>query len=312
MRVFLTGGTGLIGTRLTKLLLQRGDQPVVLTRRYALARQALGPKTELLEGDPMQSGPWMESVDTCDGVVHLAGENVFGKRWSTSFKQMLVDSRIKSTQNVVQALQRKPKRPDGSPRVLVNASAIGYYGSRGDEELTEDSPPGSDFLAQVCIDWEKAARAVEPSGVRLAIVRVGVVLDKEGGALTKMLTPFKLFVGGPVGSGKQWLSWIHHEDITGLFLFALDNPQARGPLNGTGVNPVTNRDFSRALGRALHRPSFVWTPRLALRVALGEVADLVTSGQRVLPKDALALGYNFKYPNVDGALTALFASEQRA
>jgi uncharacterized protein (TIGR01777 family) len=307
MRVFVTGGTGLIGTRLTKRLLERGDQPVVLTRRYGDARQTLGPKTELVEGDPMQPGPWMENVDTCDAVIHLAGENVFGKRWSADFKQMLVDSRIKGTQNVVGAVLRKPKRPDGSAKVLVNASAIGYYGPHGDEELTEDSPPGSDFLAQLCVDWEKAARAAEPAGVRLALVRVGVVLDRAGGALAKLLPPFKMFAGGPVGSGKQWMSWIHHEDMTGLFLFALDNAQAQGPFNGTASNPVTNRDFSKALGRALHRPSFVWTPGFALRLLLGEVADVVTTGQRVVPKNALALGYNFKYPTVDAALAQLFA-----
>jgi uncharacterized protein (TIGR01777 family) len=189
----------------------------------------------------------------------------------------------------------------------VNASAIGYYGPHGDEELTEDSAPGSDFLAQLCVDWEKAARAAEPAGVRLAIVRVGVVLDLAGGALAKLLPPFKMFVGGPVGSGKQWMSWTHHEDMTGLFLFALDNAQAQGPFNGTAPNPVTNRDFSRALGRALHRPSFLRTPGFALRMLLGEVADAVTTGQRVVPKHALALGYNFKYPTVDTALAQLFA-----
>ncbi len=306
MRVFLTGGTGLLGSRLSKLLLGRGDLPVVLTRRYGAARQQLGAQVELVEGDPMQPGAWMDSVAGCDAVVHLAGENVFGRRWSTAFKQLLVDSRVKSTQNVVAALARAPKRADGQPKVLVNASAIGYYGPHGDEEVDEDTPPGDDFLARLCVEWEKEARAAEPTGARLVIVRVGVVLDREGGALTKMLTPFKLFVGGKQGSGRQWMSWIHHEDMTGLLLLALDHPEARGPLNGTAPNPVTNREFTRELGQALHRPSFFPTPGFLLRLAVGEVAQVIVTGQRVLPRRALALGYNFKYPTLEPALKQLF------
>jgi uncharacterized protein (TIGR01777 family) len=305
MRVFLTGGTGLIGRRLTKLLLDRGDTAVVLTRRYGEARQLLTHRAELIEGDPMQPGPWMSAIDSCDAVVHLAGENVFARRWSPEFKQLLVDSRVKSTRNVVQAIGGKPQRPDGQPKVLVNASAIGIYGPRGDEEVTEETAPGNDFLADLCVEWEKAAHAVEPSGARLAIVRVGVVLDPEGGALAKLLTPFKLGVGGPVAGGKQWMSWIHHEDITGLMLFALDNPEVRGPLNGTAPNPETNRDFSRALGRALHRPSFLPMPRFALRLAIGGAAEIVATGQRVIPRRPLALGYNYKYPIVEAALAQL-------
>jgi uncharacterized protein (TIGR01777 family) len=305
MRVFVTGGTGLIGKRLVGQLLGRGDQLVILTRRYAAARQMFGPTCGLVEGDPVQPGEWMDAVGDCDAVINLAGENVFGRRWNEKFKALLFDSRVKTTQNVAQALLRKPKRSDGQPKVLVNASAIGMYGPHGDEELTEDSPPGTDFLAGLCVEWEKAARAVEPAGVRWATVRVGVVLDKEGGALPKLLTPFKLFAGGRAGTGRQWMSWIHHEDMTGLFLLVLDRAEARGPINGTAPNPVTNRDFGMALGRALHRPSFVPTPSFVLRLALGEVAEVVVQGQRVLPKRAQALGYTFKYPTVDAALTRI-------
>jgi uncharacterized protein (TIGR01777 family) len=305
MRVFMTGGTGLIGKRLVSRLMGRGDQVTVLTRRYGAARQMFGPDCGLEEGDPMQPGAWMEAVARCDAVVHLAGENVFGRRWNAPFKQLLVDSRVKGTQNVVQALQRRPRREDGQPKVLVNASAIGYYGPRGDEELGEDGPPGNDFLAELCKQWEAGARAVESSGVRCAIVRVGVVLDRHGGALAKLLPPFKLCAGGPVGSGRQWLSWIHHEDMVGVLLLALDNPEARGPFNGTAPNPVSNRDFSRALGRALHRPAFVWTPGFALRLGLGEAAHLILTGQRVLPRKALALGYTFRYPTLDSALAQI-------
>jgi uncharacterized protein (TIGR01777 family) len=302
MRVFITGATGLVGTRLVQRLRQRNDEVVILTRRAAFARERFDSACTVVEGDPVQSGPWMDSIGDSDAVVHLAGENVFGRRWNADFKTLLHDSRVKSTENVVKALSQSPHTSAGVAKVLVNASAIGYYGAHGDEELTEDSPPGNDALACVCIAWENAARAVERSGVRLAIIRIGVVLDREGGALKKMLTPFKMFVGGPVGSGKQYVSWIHHEDLVGLFLLALDRIEIRGPMNGTAPNPVTNKEFSKALGRALHRPSFMRTPRFMLRVMLGEVAGLITTGQRVVPRKALEAGYSFKFPDIDGAL----------
>jgi hypothetical protein len=307
MRVFVTGGTGLVGTRLVRRLRQRQDTVVLLTRRPAAAREKFGDDCTIVEGDPMQAGPWMDAVGDCEGVIHLAGESVFGRRWNEEFKTLLRDSRVRSTENVVQALARNPRTAAGNPKVLVNASAIGYYGPLQDEEVTEDSPPGNDFLARVCIDWEQAARQAETHGVRVAMVRVGVVLDREGGALTKMLTPFKLGVGGPIGSGKQWMSWIHHADLGGIFLLALDHAEARGPLNGTAPNPVTNKEFSRALGRALSRPSFLPTPAFALRVMLGEVADVVAAGQRVLPRKALALGYTYQYPTIDAALANILA-----
>jgi uncharacterized protein (TIGR01777 family) len=307
MRVFVTGATGLVGRRIVRRLHTRGDQIVILTRRASHAGQLFGNHVAVVEGDPMRPGDWMKALDDCDAVIHLAGENVFARRWNTDFKKQLRDSRILSTQHVVEALRRRPLRADGQAKVLVNASAIGYYGPRDEEELTEDSAPGSDFLAQLCIEWEQAARAAESAGVRVAWVRVGVVLDKEGGALAKLLTPFRLFAGGPVASGRQWMSWIHYADLVSLFLLAIDNAQARGALNGTAPNPVPNREFSKALGRALHRPSFVWTPALALRVALGEVATLVATGQRVLPKRALELGYSFQYPRLNGALAQILA-----
>jgi hypothetical protein len=245
----------------------------------------------------------MKAIDECDAVVNLAGENIFAKRWNAQFKTLLHDSRTKTAQHVAQAMAVQPKRPDGQPKTLVNATAIGFYGPHGDEELTEDSPCGTDFMAQICIDWEKAARAVEPAGVRLAMVRIGVVLDKEGGALRELMTPFKFGVGGPVGSGKQYMSWIHHEDMSGILLFALDNIAVTGPINATAPNPVTNKAFGQALGAALHRPSFIWTPALMLRLGLGEVAEVVTQGQRVIPKKAMTLGYPFKFPTIEVALT---------
>jgi uncharacterized protein len=305
MRVFVAGGSGMIGSRLIRQLRARQDNVVLLTRRPDAVRKELGADCTIVEGDPMQPGAWMDAVADCDAVVNLTGQNLFHKRWNEAYKQLLRDSRVKSTQHVVEALARSPRTAAGQSKTLVNASAIGYYGPRGDEEVTEETPPGDDFLARLCVDWEDAARKVEASGVRLAIVRIGVVLAKEAGALAQLLTPFKMGVGGPVGSGKQWMSWVHHEDIVGILLLALDNPSAAGPINGTAPNPVTNKDFAKALGRALNRPSFVPTPGFALKLGLGEVADVVLTGQRVLPRKALALGYPFKYPTLDEALKDL-------
>jgi uncharacterized protein (TIGR01777 family) len=306
MRVFVTGGTGLIGSHLIRRLQDRRDEVVLLSRRPAQAQERLGPACQFVEGDAMQSGPWMNAAAGCDAIIHLAGENIFNRRWSKNFKSLLFDSRVKSTENIVQALARNPRASSGAEKILVNASAIGYYGPHGDEELTEESGPGDDFMAHLCVEWERAARSAEVHGIRVAMVRTGVVLDKGGGALAKLLTPFKLGAGGPIGwtpwSGSQVMSWIHSHDIVGIFLLALDTPAATGPVNGTAPQPVTNRQFGKALGRALHRPAFLPTPPLALRALLGEVAGVVATGQRVLPKRALELGYQFRFPNLDAAL----------
>jgi uncharacterized protein (TIGR01777 family) len=302
MRVFVAGGSGMVGSRLVRALHERGDQVVLLTRRPEAVRESLGPACTVAAGDPVQPGPWADAVGDCDAVVNLTGESLFNRRWNDAFKTLLRDSRILSTQHVVQALARQPRTPAGAPKVLVNASATGYYGPHGDEELTEESPPGDDFLARLCVDWERAARAAEPHGIRVAVVRIGVVLSKDAVPIRKLLTPFKLGVGGPVGSGRQWFSWVHHADIVGILLLALDNPSPSGPVNGTAPQPVTNRDFARALGRALHRPAFLPTPGFALKLGLGEVAEVLTAGQRVLPAKALALGYKFKFPDIEAAL----------
>jgi uncharacterized protein len=302
MRVFLTGGTGLVGTRLIHRLQKRDDKVVLLTRRPEAARERFGPTVNVIEGDPTQPGSWMDAASECDSVINLAGENLFGRRWNGDFKKRIAESRIKATENVVQALRQSSAQSDGAPRVLVNASAIGIYGPQGDEELTEESPPGADFLAKVCLNWEQTARRAEANGVRVVLVRIGVVLDKTGGALAAMLTPFKFGAGGPVASGRQWMSWIHHDDLIGLFLLVLDKADASGPINGTAPKPVTNKEFAQALGRALHRPSFMPMPGFMLRLITGEAAEVVVKGQRVLPRRPLALGYEFKFPTIDAAL----------
>jgi len=303
MRIFITGGTGLVGSRLIPRLRQRQDDVVLLSRRKQAAQDRFGSQCTIVEGDPTLAGVWMNAVGDCDAVVNLAGEGIFTRRWNADFKAQLRASRVKSTENIVGALAKSPLTASGRPKVLVNASAIGYYGPHGDEEITETDPPGNDVLAQMCADWEAAAQTAKPLGVRIAIVRIGVVLDKEGGALPQMLKPFKTIgVGGPVGSGKQWVSWIHHADLTGILGLALDDPEAVGPINATAPHPVTIKELTKAQGCALHRPSFLPAPAFALRVMLGEVAEVVTKGQRVLPKNALALGYAFQFPTIEPAL----------
>jgi uncharacterized protein (TIGR01777 family) len=299
MRVFITGGTGKVGMRLLPHLAKRGDTAIVLSRDMTRARAKVGPGPEIIEGDPNQAGAWMDYVNGCGAIINLVGEGIAEHRWTDEQKARLRDSRIKSTEHVVEAIRKATDRPD----VLVQGSAIGYYGYHEDELLTEESPPGDDFLAKLCIDWEAAAKPVGELGTRLAILRTGVVLDRTGGALKAMLMPFKLFLfGGKVGHGRQWMSWIHHEDEVGLLLFALDHKPAAGPLNGTAPVPVRNAEMAKAIGRAMGRPSFWPTPAFLPRLALGEAADLIVKGQRVMPKRPLDLGYQYKYPDIDAAL----------
>ena len=305
MKIFVMGGTGLIGSALVSRLTSRGDEVVLLTRRPAHARERWGNQCTIVEGDPMKAGPWMQVVNDCEAVVNLVGESIFARRWNDEFKKLLRDSRINSTQNVVQALAQSPKTPAGNPKVLVNGSAIGYYGPCGDEELTEETLAGSDMLAQLAFEWELVTNPAEAAEVRVVRIRTGVVLDKNGGALPQMLTPFKLGLGGPIGSGKHWFSWIHIDDEVGIILLALDHPGAIGPINATAQHPVTNKGFSKALGRALHRPAILPTPPFALKLLLGQVAEILTTGQRVIPAKALSLGYQFKFPDIDPALSDL-------
>lgn len=321
MRVFITGGTGLIGSRLVRSLVDRGDQPVVLTRDAASAKgRADFRGVEVVQGDPAVSGGWELAVDGSDAVINLAGENLFGSRWTPKVKRAIRDSRVYATENVVAAIARASSRP----KALIQGSAIGYYGQTGDEELTESSPSGTDFMAVVCREWEAAAAEVEAHGTRLATIRTGIVLAEGAGALGVMAPIFKWLPLGaaPVGSGssplkpgtgQQWMSWIHLDDIVGLFFFALDHPSATGPLNGTAPNPVRNIEFGRDLARVLRRPFVpIGPPDLVLRLALGEVAQVVTQGQRVLPSKPRELGFVFRYPELMPALRAIFRGERAA
>jgi uncharacterized protein (TIGR01777 family) len=306
VRVFVTGGSGFIGRRLSERLLARGDDVFALSRSLERARVTLPASVRLVEGDPRKPGPWMDALAGCDGVVHLAGEPVLARRWTDAHKSLVRASRVDSTRRVVEAAVRAGART----RVVVCASAIGYYGARGDETLDEQSPSGSDFLAEVGLAWEREAAVAGVIGQRRAAqVRIGVVLGDDGGALAKMVPPFRAFIGGPVGSGKQWVSWIHLDDLCGLFLLALDDARASGPLNGTAPEPCTMRDFAAGIGRALHRPSWLPAPAAAVRAAFGEGAAVILEGQRVLPRRALELGYRFRFPTLDGALSNLLGSD---
>jgi len=300
MRVAITGATGRIGTRLVAALRDRGDDVTVLSRDAARAGAALAVEAHAWrpESEPAPAA----ALAGRDGVVHLAGEDV-AQRWSDEAKRRLLASRELGTRNLVAGLASADPRPG----VLVSSSAVGYYGARGDEPVTEDTGPGEDFLARVCTAWEREAAAAERHGVRVVRVRTGVVLDRGGGALAKMLPFFRLGIGGPVAGGRQYLPWIHVDDLVGIYLAALDGAGWSGPVNATAPSPVTNREFSRALGRALRRPAIAPVPGLAIRMLYGEMAQIVVTGQRAVPERAQALGFRFAHPDLDEALRSALA-----
>jgi len=303
MRIVIAGATGFVGAALCRRLREGGHIVVALTRSPERARARLGDEVETLawpDGDPAALAAGLSGAE---GVVNLAGENLAAGRWTASRKRALVDSRLQTTTALVQALSVADPRP----AVLVSASAVGYYGDRGDESVSEQSDPGNDFLANLCQKWEAAAAPAAEAGVRLVRLRIGVVLGPGGGALSKMLLPFRLGLGGPLGSGRQWFSWIHRDDLTRLVAFCLENPEAAGAVNGTAPNPVTNAELSRALGKVLHRPAFLPAPAFALRLALGEMSAMLLTGQRVLPEVALRLGFSFDYPDIEAALRQILA-----
>jgi uncharacterized protein (TIGR01777 family) len=295
MRVTLTGASGLIGTRLVRALSARGDDVTVLSRDPEKASGALGVRTE--RWDPNAAPAPAAALAGRDAVVHLAGERV-DQRWSEGAKRAIAASRKTGTRNLVAGLRAAEPRPGA----LVCASAVGYYGPRGDEVLDESAAPGRDFLAGVCVAWEREAARAEELGMRVVRVRTGVVLDRGGGALARMLTPFKLGAGGPVAGGGQYMPWIHADDLVGIYLAAIDGADWSGPVNASAPEPVTNRTFSKALGRALHRPAVAPIPAFALRLLYGDMAVIVTEGQRAVPRRALDLGYAFAHPDLDEAL----------
>jgi len=297
VRVTITGATGLIGSRLVAELEGRGDEITVLSRDAARAQESLGVQAH--DWDLYSQPAPAAALSGRDAVIHLAGENV-AQRWSDAAKRTIRDSRVEGTRHLIEGL----RACDPTPRVLISSSAIGYYGARGEEPIDEEAAPGADFLAEVCVAWEREAQVAAELGMRVVRVRTGIVLDAHGGALKTMLPPFRAGVGGPVAGGRQFMSWIHREDVVGMLVAALDGGDWSGAINATAPEPVTNRDFSRALGRTLHRPAIVPVPGAALRLLYGDMAEMITHGARVLPAKALVLGYAFRHGQLDGALSA--------
>jgi uncharacterized protein (TIGR01777 family) len=304
-RIVVSGGTGYVGTALVKRLSATGREVVVLARsgRLPPALQKL-PGVNALAWDAQSLGAWASAVDGAAAIVHLAGEPAVGQRFTDTVKQRILDSRVKSGQALVQAIERAEKRPS----VLVSASGVGYYGPRGDEPCDESTPAGDDFLARVCVAWEGAVRAAEALGVRVAITRLGVVLGPGGGALPVMARPFKLFAGGKLGDGRQFFSWVHLDDAVAALERCLDDPSVSGPFNVASPEAVPQAEFADALGRALHRPAWLPAPKFALKLLFGEGSGPILTGQRAVPKRLEAIGFQFRHPGLDETLSDALGS----
>jgi uncharacterized protein len=299
MKVFLTGGSGFIGRRLTAALAARGDEVTVLTRSANGRTDGTG--IAFIGGDPRVPGSWQHEAAAADAVINLAGASIFG-RWTRRRKRAILKSRTASTANVISALAA---RKNGERGILINASAVGYYGFHGDEDIDESAPGGSDFLAGVCAAWEEAALPAAGPGRRVVRARFGLVLGEKGGVLGKMLPLARLGLGGPLGSGKQWFPWVHVDDLVGALLFLLDREDLDGPFNLCSPHPVRNRELAQALGRALHRPAFVRAPGFIIRLGLGKFGTVILRGQKTIPRRLLEAGYVFHHPDLDSALAVL-------
>ncbi|MBE9258785.1 MULTISPECIES: TIGR01777 family oxidoreductase [Aphanizomenonaceae] len=304
MKIAISGATGFVGSRLVERLHTEGHRILVLTRNPTFAQKVFPspafPNLEIIAYTPCVSGTWQNAISGCDGVVNLAGEPIAEGRWTPERKREILNTRKLGTQKIVEAIAKANPRPI----VLVNTSAIGYYGTSETASFDEDSASGNDFLAQVCQEWEQEATKVKDTNVRLVILRFGIVLG-NGGALGKMITPFKLFAGGPIGSGQQWFSWIHLDDIVGLIIQALTNPTMEGVYNATAPQPVRMNDLSTTMGNVMNRPSWLPVPGFAIEAILGDGAKVVLEGQKVLPKRTLESGFEYQYPNLQSALTQI-------
>ncbi|WP_309738457.1 TIGR01777 family oxidoreductase [Chamaesiphon sp. OTE_20_metabat_361] len=303
MKIAIAGATGFVGSRLVEQLQAEGHEVVIFTRSPQQASNRFG-RAQIVGYSPLQSGAWQESISGCDAVVNLAGEPIAEKRWTPDHKRTILESRQIGTQKIVEAISQSSVKPS----VLINASAIGYYGTSETSKFDETSPAGKDFLAEVCTAWETAAQAVTNTGTRLVILRMGIVLGENGGVLGKMLAPFSAFVGGPIGSGKQWFSWVHRDDVVKLIIQAITDPQMQGVYNATAPNPVTMEVFSQTLGSVMNRPSWLPVPNFALEALLGEGAIVVLQGQQVVPTHTLAQGFDFQYSTIKPALAAILGS----
>lgn len=301
MKILVTGASGFVGSHLCRFLLDANHQVIGLARSERSNRIS-HPNYRFIPADTTRSGPWQERLAEVDAVVNLAGRSIFG-RWNEGIKTEIRESRIMTTRNVVQGL------PQGRATVLISASGVGYYGSRGDEVLTEDSRAGDDFLARLSVDWEGEALAARQKGARVVLMRLGVVLDRGGGAMAQMLPAFKAFVGGPIGDGRQWFCWIHLHDLAAAVLFLIESRELDGPVNLCAPYPVPNRTLAAAIGKALKRPAFMRTPAFMIRMALGEFAGVLLGSHRAVPEKLLRHHFSFRYPEIETALNAVAQGE---
>jgi hypothetical protein len=299
VKILITGGTGFVGTQLTSRLIQDENKVTILTR------SGKGPEKgaagiSYLQGDPTQKGPWQEAIKNHDAVINLAGASIF-RKWTEEHKKAIRESRVNTTRNIVEGIPPQSQQQF----TLFSTSAVGYYGFCGDEELTEESHHGDDFLAKISVEWEREALNARDKGVRVVISRFGIVMGEKGGALSQMIPLFKKYIGGPIGSGKQWFSWIHIKDLAEAFVFMTKRPEISGPVNVCSPNPVRNKDLAKALGKALHRPSFIPAPGFMVKWVLGEFGSVILEGQRVLPQRLLESGFVFQYPDIERALQSI-------
>lgn len=301
MKVFMTGGTGFVGTYLAGFLINKGHVVTILTSLpESPAAQIAG--VSYLPGNPTKPGDWQDAVGEHDVLINLAGASIFS-RWTPKQKQIMLESRIETTRNLVNAIGQDK----ANKMTLFSTSAVGYYGFHEDDILTESSPPGNDFLAGLAVEWEKEALRAADKGVRVVITRFGIVLGKNGGALGQMIPLFKYFLGGPLGSGRQWFSWVHIHDLAAAFIFLLDHPEMSGAVNLCSPNPVRNKDLARAIGQLLHRPSIMPAPGFMIRLILGEFGDVLLKGQRVIPRRLIDAGFEFEYPLIEDGLRNVIA-----
>lgn len=306
MKILVTGGTGFVGQPLVRKLIEANHKVVLLTRNPDAAKRAISDSVEIYGWEPESTTPPKEAYNGIDAIVHLAGESIAAGRWTAKQKKKILDSRVLSTRN----LMKGAVEAGAKPKVIVSASAIGIYGDRGNQSLSETSPQGIGFLADVCRAWEKESQYPGLESVRKVNLRIGIVLEKNGGALQKLLPIFKIGGGGPVGNGKQWMSWIHREDLIEMILYSVTHENVSGVFNAVAPNPSTNAEFSRALGKALHRPAFMPAPPLALKLAMGEMSELVLASQKVEAKKIVDTGFAFKFPSIQEALNDICKKKQ--
>ncbi|MBD3414542.1 MAG: TIGR01777 family protein [Candidatus Aminicenantes bacterium] len=296
MKILITGGTGFVGTQISSRLTQVGHKCTVLTRSPEKSKEGAA-EISFLQGDPTKKGPWQDQVQKHEAVINLAGASIF-RKWTPEHKNAIMESRVKTTRSIVDAIPSGPQ----NPLTLFSASAVGYYGFCGDEILTEASHPGDDFLARVTQQWEKEAFKAEDKGARVVVTRFGIVLGDKGGALGQMIPLFKKFIGGPIGSGKQWFSWVHMKDLCEAFVFLTRHPEIRGPVNVCSPHPVRNKELAKNLGKVLKKPSFLPAPGFLVKAVLGEFGSVVLKGQRVMPGQLMDKDFQFQYECIDEAL----------